>query len=126
MEHQPVRAVEGGDQRDADLPAEAERTDADRWILGRLAEVREQTDELLEAYQFAKATEGLYHFAWDESGRLVRRAGQGPARRRAVTVADGTRAVLGHVLDALLRMLHPITPFVTEALWTALTGGGPS
>ena len=104
------------------LPAEAERTDADRWILGRLAEVREQTDELLEAYQFAKATEGLYHFAWDELAdwyvELCKTQLDDPA------TADGTRAVLGHVLDALLRMLHPIAPFVTEALWTALTGRG--
>ena len=54
--------------------------------------------------------------------RLVPGAGQGAARggepRR-----DGTRAVLGHVLDALLRLLHPVVPFVTETLWTALTGG---
>ncbi|TCK21032.1 valine--tRNA ligase [Pseudonocardia endophytica] len=102
------------------LPAEADRTDADRWILGRLAEVREQTDELLEAYQFAKATEGLYHFAWDELAdwyvELCKTQLDDPA------TADGTRAVLGHVLDALLRLLHPITPFVTEALWRALTG----
>ncbi|WP_344020565.1 valine--tRNA ligase [Pseudonocardia kongjuensis] len=104
----------------ADLPAEADRTDADRWILGRLAEVREQTDELLDAYQFAKATEGLYHFAWDELAdwyvELCKTQLDDPATER------GTRAVLRHVLDALLRMLHPIAPFVTEALWTALTG----
>ncbi len=37
--------------------------------------------------------------------------------------ATNTRLVLGHVLDALLRMLHPITPYVTEELWTTLTGG---
>ncbi|OLL73299.1 Valyl-tRNA synthetase [Pseudonocardia sp. Ae168_Ps1] len=102
------------------LPAEADRTDADRWILGRLAEVRGQTDELLDGYQFAKATEGLYHFAWDELAdwyvELCKTQLDDPA------TAPGTRAVLGHVLDALLRMLHPIAPFVTEALWTALTG----
>ncbi|MBN9738327.1 MULTISPECIES: valine--tRNA ligase [unclassified Pseudonocardia] len=102
------------------LPAEADRTDADRWILGRLAEVRGQTDELLDGYQFAKATEGLYHFAWDELAdwyvELCKTQLDDPA------TAPGTRALLGHVLDALLRMLHPIAPFVTEALWTALTG----
>ena len=44
-----------------------------------------------------------------------------PVRRRIA--AQTTRAVLGTVLDALLRLLHPFVPFVTEALWTALTGG---
>jgi valyl-tRNA synthetase len=38
-------------------------------------------------------------------------------------VADGTRAVLGHVLDRLLRLLHPVMPFVTEELWRAVTKG---
>ncbi|MDQ4117796.1 MAG: valine--tRNA ligase [Actinomycetota bacterium] len=113
-------ALSKGADSSAPLPADADRTDADRWILGRLGEVREQTDELLEAYQFAKATEGLYHFAWDELAdwyvELCKTQLDDPA------TADGTRAVLGHVLDALLRMLHPIAPFVTEALWTALTG----
>ena len=96
-------------------------TDADRWILGRLREVREQTDALLEDYQFAKATEGLYHFTWDELCdwyvELAKVQLRDPAR------AMGTRAVLGHVLDALLKLLHPIAPFVTDTLWPALTGG---
>src|SRR4029079_11539336 len=45
-----------------------------------------------------------------------------PQLRAEATVA-GTRAVLGHVLDALLKLLHPVSPFITETLWTALTGG---
>ena len=113
-------ALSKGADPTAPLPAEADRTDADRWILGRLTEVREQTDELLEAYQFAKATEGLYHFAWDELADWYVELCKTQLDEAAT--ADGTRAVLGHVLDALLRMLHPITPFITEALWTALTG----
>jgi valyl-tRNA synthetase len=95
-------------------------SDADRWILGRLREVTVEVDALLEDYQFAKAAEALYHFAWDEYCdwylELAKAQLAGPS-------ADTTRAVLGHVLDALLRMLHPFIPFVTEALWTALTGG---
>jgi valyl-tRNA synthetase len=110
---------------DPALPLPAEPTDADRWILGRLREVREQTDALLEDFQFAKATEGLYHFTWDElcDWYLELAKPQLSPDTSDPATAEGTRAVLGHVLDALLRLLHPITPFVTEALWTALTGG---
>jgi valyl-tRNA synthetase len=64
----------------------------------------------------------LYHFAWDdvcdwyvELSKPVLAAG-GPE-------ADKTRRVLGEVLDRLLRLLHPVIPFVTEELWTGLTGG---
>jgi valyl-tRNA synthetase len=113
-------ALTNGASPDLELPAEADRTDADRWIMGRLTEVVQQTDALLEDFQFAKATEGLYHFTWDELCDWYLELAK--VQLRDERTADGTRAVLGHVLDALLRLLHPISPFVTEALWTALTG----
>jgi valyl-tRNA synthetase len=113
-------ALTNGASADLPLPAEHERTDADRWILGRLGEVTEETDALLEDFQFAKATEGLYHFTWDELCDWYLELAK--VQLRDERTADGTRAVLGHVLDSLLRLLHPISPFVTEALWTALTG----
>ncbi|GAA3242230.1 valine--tRNA ligase [Pseudonocardia petroleophila] len=103
------------------LPLPAEPTDADAWILGRLAQVREQVDALLEDFQFAKATEALYHFTWDEFCAWYLELAKPQLADEAT--ADGTRAVLGHVLDALLRLLHPVIPFITEALWQALTGG---
>ncbi len=104
------------------LPLPARPTDADAWILGRLREVRDQVDALLEDYQFAKATEALYHFTWDEFCAWYVELAK-PQLAADDATADGTRAVLGHALDALLRLLHPISPFITEALWTALTGG---
>jgi valyl-tRNA synthetase len=104
-----------------DLPPAAELSTIDRWILSRLAHVTAEVDEQFEAYEFAKVCDLLYHFAWDdvcdwyvELAKPVLTAG-GPA-------ADATRRVLGHVLDSLLRLLHPVIPFVTEELWTALTG----
>ncbi len=97
-------------------------TDADAWILGRLREVREQTDALLEDLQFAKATEVLYHFTWDEFCAWYLELAK-PQLADPAT-AGGTRAVLGHVLDALLRLLHPVMPFITEALWQGLWGQG--
>ena len=80
-----------------------------------------EVDALYERFEFAKIADVLYHFAWDEVcdwyielAKLV----AGRRRRRR-----DTRRVLGEVLDTLLRLLHPMVPFVTEALWTALTGG---
>jgi valyl-tRNA synthetase len=95
-------------------------TDADAWILGRLREVTAQVDALLEDFQFAKATEALYHFTWDELCDWYLELAK-PQLASAGT-AEGTRAVLGHVLDVLVRLLHPVSPFLTEALYQALTG----
>ena len=96
---------------------------ADRWLLSRLAAVIAETDALLEEFEFAKACEVLYHFAWDEFCdwylELAKPMLNGPDE----AAAGLTRRVLGHVLDQLLRLIHPVMPFVTDELWTALTGG---
>ncbi|MFT2019403.1 valine--tRNA ligase [Streptomyces sp. 796.1] len=103
------------------LPAPDELSAADRWILSRLNTVVAEVDALYEDYQFAKLSDALFHFAWDEVfdwyvelTKTTFQAG-GPA-------ADAARRVLGEVLDVTLRLLHPVVPFVTETLWTALTG----
>jgi len=103
----------------APAPLPADLTDADRWILGRLEEVRAEVDAALDAYEFSRACESLYHFAWDEFCdwyvELAKvQLGQG---------ISGTTAVLATVLDALLKLLHPVMPFVTETLWKALDKG---
>ena len=100
-------------------------TDSDRWLLDRVATVVTEVDSLLDDYQFAKATELLYHFTWDEfcdwylELAKVQLAGTGPDGE---ALAANTRAVLGNALDVLLRLLHPTMPFITETLWKALTG----
>jgi valyl-tRNA synthetase len=105
------------------LPLAAELSVPDRWILSRLAAVTAETDELYEQFEFAKVCSALYHFAWDEFCdwylELAKSALSGPDE----AAAEATRRVLGEVLDRLLRLLHPVLPFVTEELWTALVGG---
>ena len=101
----------------ASLPATAELTDADRWILGRLEQVRSEVDAALEGYEFSRACEALYHFAWDEFCDWYLELAK-------VQLAGGvghTTAVLAAVLDTLLKLLHPVMPFVTEVLWKSLT-----
>jgi valyl-tRNA synthetase len=95
-------------------------TGPDAWIVSRLQEVIAEVDRLYEAdHQFAKIADLLYHFAWDEFCdwylELAKVSLADPS------TAPPTRRVLGEVLDGLLRLLHPITPYVTEALWTELT-----
>jgi valyl-tRNA synthetase len=105
------------------LPAREELTEADRWILGRLGAVVSEVDELFEDFQFAKATNLLYHFTWDELCDWYLELAKVQLYQGDEATAGATRAVLGHVLDTVLRLLHPFIPFITEKLWTALTGG---
>jgi len=95
----------------------------DRWILSRLAAVTAEVDELFEQYEFGKACEALYHFAWDEFCDWYLELAKAPLSGGDPDAAAATRAVLGHVLDQLLRLIHPVMPFVTDELWTVLTGG---
>jgi valyl-tRNA synthetase len=105
------------------MPDPATLPTTGRWILSRLAAVTDEVDTLLDRYEFGKVCEALYHFAWDEVCdwylELAKPALSGPDERAAET----TREVLGYVLDRLLKLLHPVMPFVTDELWMALTGG---
>ena len=107
-----------------ELPAREELTDADRWILDRCEEVRAKVDAYLDDYQFAKANEELYHFAWDElCDWYLEIAKTQIPRERDIAQGENTQVVLGRVLDVVLRLLHPTMPFITEVLWKELTGG---
>jgi valyl-tRNA synthetase len=115
-------ALMNGATVEGPLPDAEQLTATDRWVLSRLNAVVAETDALYDDYQFAKVSEALYHFAWDEVfdwyvelSKSMLIAG-GPQ-------ADATRRVLGEVLEVTLRLLHPVIPFVTDTLWTALTGG---
>jgi valyl-tRNA synthetase len=105
------------------LPPASELATADRWILSRLAEVTAEVDELYEQFEFAKICEALYHFAWDEFCDWYLELAKPVLAGEDEAATDATRRVLGEVLDRLLRLLHPVLPFVTEELWTAVTGG---
>jgi valyl-tRNA synthetase len=105
------------------LPAAELLSVPDRWILSRLAAVTADADELFEKFEFAKVCEALYHFAWDEFCDWYLELAKASLTGADEQAATSTRTVLGYVLDHLLRLIHPVMPFVTDELWTALTGG---
>jgi valyl-tRNA synthetase len=108
--------------RPGPMPPADELALEDRWMLSRLAATHLEVDAAYTCYDWAVVARGLYHFVWDEladwylEAVKVRLYGDDPV------AADAARRVLAGVLDAVLRLAHPMMPFVTEALWRALTG----
>jgi valyl-tRNA synthetase len=102
------------------LPATESLSDIDKWVLSRLSETTTEFTTLIENYEFARACETIYHFAWDDlCDWYLELSKEAFASGNAVA----SQRVLGHVLDTLFRLLHPVMPFITETLWTTLTGG---
>ena len=103
-----------------DLPATDSLNAIDKWILSRLSETISETTDLLEKYEYARACELMYHFAWDDLCDWYLELSK---ESFASGNAEGTKRVLGFVLDQLFRLMHPVMPFITEQMWTTLTGG---
>ncbi len=111
-----------GARLDAGFAPESARQMANRWIIGETAKACADTTTALEAYRFNEASLGLYHFVWNnvcdwyiELAKPVL-LGDDPAAKAE------TQATLGWVLAQSLRMIHPMAPFVSEALWRDLFG----
>ena len=103
------------------LPAFDSLDDINKWILTRLDETVADVDQYLEKFEFAKACELIYHFAWDDLCDWYLELTKSAFARGGTDAAD-TQRVLGHVLDQLLRLMHPVMPFITEELWCNITG----
>ncbi|HEX2668787.1 MAG TPA: valine--tRNA ligase [Gammaproteobacteria bacterium] len=105
--------------QDNGLSGELEFSLADRWIQSRLSQTLGIVEKEFASYRFDLAAQALYEFTWNEfcdwylelSKPALQGEGVSAARQR------GTRRTLVTVLEALLRALHPITPFITEEIW---------
>ncbi len=94
----------------------------DRWILSRLATTTKTVTEAIHEYRHSDAARLIYDFAWDEfCSYYVEMA---KPRLQDATSRPATQQVLIHTLDQLLRLLHPLTPFITEAIWQELARFG--
>ncbi|MEA9860072.1 valine--tRNA ligase [Xanthomonas campestris pv. raphani] len=93
------------------------QTETERWILARLDAVAAEAQVHYANYRFDLLAQTLYEFAWNAFCDWFVELAK-PALNGAVQdAADSTRHTLLYVLEALLRLLHPLTPFVTEELW---------
>ena len=96
----------------------------DQWILSRLATVAQQVTAALDSYQYADAARTLYDFAWDEF--CSRYAEMAKPRLEDPATRAVAQRMIAHVLDVLLRLLHPMIPFLTEEVWQLLGRIAPS
>ena len=92
-------------------------TDAEKWILARLATVVANAQAQFAAYRFDLLAQCLYEFAWNEFCDWFLELAKPALQGDDAAAADSTRHTLLHVLETLLRLLHPLTPFITEELW---------
>ncbi|MGV3486209.1 MAG: valine--tRNA ligase [Planctomycetaceae bacterium] len=95
----------------------------DRWLLSRLASVTRDVTDAIDHYRYAEAARVLYDFAWDEFCSLY--VEMAKARLSDASQRAATQTIVAHALDTLLRLLHPIMPFVTEEIWGHLGKAAP-
>jgi valyl-tRNA synthetase len=107
--------LEGDEQPLAGVVA-ADATLADRWILDRLQQVTSEITRHLEAFDLGLANRVAYDFVWSEFCDWYLEAAKPALREGSLT----TRNVLRHVLEHVLKLLHPFMPFITSELWEAL------
>jgi valyl-tRNA synthetase len=103
-------------------PAEAAppATDAERWIQARLARTIAEVHAQFAAYRFDLAAQALYDFTWNEYCDWFLELAKPALQGGDAAAADSTRHTLLRVLEALLRALHPLIPFVTEEIWQSV------
>lgn len=89
---------------------------ADRWIVSRLQRAEQAVTAALDIYRFDLAAQAVYHFLWNEYCDWYVEIAKG-ALHGAAPVRCRTQRTLILTLEAALRLLHPLMPFITEELW---------
>lgn len=97
----------------------------EQWILSRLEHLKAEVAKGFEDYRFDNIANALYHFVWDEYCDWYLELAKVQLQSDQPTTQALCRATLIGVLEDVLRLMHPITPFITEALWqkVALVAG---
>ncbi|WP_195318227.1 valine--tRNA ligase [Weissella cibaria] len=115
------------DETKAGLPADLSvLTLADKWILSRLNETIASVTKNFDKFEFGEAGRSLYNFIWNDFADWYIEMTKETLNGNDEAAKKNVQAVLAYVLDNTLRLLHPIMPFVTEAIWQEMPHDGES
>jgi valyl-tRNA synthetase len=105
------------EEQDCGLTGECEFSQVDRWIVSRLNQVIATTSHAIDHYRFDLAAHALYEFTWNEYCDWYLELAKVSLQSDNENLQRGTRKTLLHVLETILRLAHPIMPFITEEIW---------
>jgi len=111
----PPRAGEGGRRPEGGKFAPV--SDAEKWILTRLSKTLTDVEAQMPLYRFDLVAQALYEFVWNDYCDWFVELAKPALNSDDKLAADSTRRTLLVVLEAVLRALHPIIPFITEEIW---------
>ncbi|UQS85172.1 valine--tRNA ligase [Apilactobacillus apisilvae] len=115
-----------GDMDKPVLPDKSEWNLADRWILSRMNNVVTQVTDLFEKYNFGEAGRALYDFIWNDFCDWYIEMSKETLNGDDAKAKENTRNILAYVLDKILKLMHPMMPFVTEKIWLTMPHEGKS
>ncbi|OQW76896.1 MAG: valine--tRNA ligase [Proteobacteria bacterium ST_bin11] len=97
--------------------AECTYSQADLWVLSRLNQTIASTNDAIKSYRFDLAAQAIYEFTWNEYCDWYLELAKISLQSDDETLQRGTRQTLLRVLETVLRLAHPIMPFITEEIW---------
>jgi len=105
------------EEHDCGITGACEFSHVDRWIVARLNQVISTTSHAIDNYRFDLAAQAIYDFTWNEYCDWYLELTKVALQSDNEALQRGTRKTLLHVLETILRLAHPIIPFITEEIW---------